>query len=58
MVGEALSWLTEQQIERGPFDAATASELLTDWASRRAQQADRITDESWSHNGVDNEAVT
>ena len=35
MVGEALSWLAEQQIERGPLDEATACELLTDWASRR-----------------------
>ena len=35
MVGEALSWLTEQQIERGPLDEATACELLTDWVSRR-----------------------
>ncbi len=36
MVGEALSWLTEQQIERGPLDEATACELLTDWKSHQA----------------------
>ena len=35
MVGEALSWLTEQQIRRGPLDEATACGLLTDWVSRR-----------------------
>lgn len=35
VVGEALAWLRERQIELGPLSAARAGELLAEWDRRR-----------------------
>ena len=35
VVGEALAYLMEQRMERGPIDEQEASELLDGWARER-----------------------
>lgn len=34
-VGEALAWLREQQIQRGPLDKAEARDLIAEWVPRQ-----------------------